>query len=192
MSVPCNDAGEIGLDALSHVLAYLNGRPEILALTSGKMMKGAHDNIAGAIARPDAAGISPARRHIHIDGALNAMVVPFLDEAPDFDPPDLPARHREHLHVRPHNDRNADALRRARGAQAACRAHRIGDRIFEVKQHNPVGFAQRPCRACHVGPFLRTKNEWFRETPAIALLELSAWQPRCVEAARPCSSVHFR
>ncbi|MFN0194122.1 MAG: hypothetical protein ACKVP5_19460 [Aestuariivirga sp.] len=45
-------------------------------------MKGAHDNIAGVIERLDGAGVTEDRRYIHLDGALNAMVVPFADQAP--------------------------------------------------------------------------------------------------------------
>jgi len=46
-------------------------------------MKGAHDDIAGALAVLDAAGCGPDRRYVHLDGALNAMVIPFLKGAPE-------------------------------------------------------------------------------------------------------------
>jgi histidine decarboxylase len=81
-SVACNDAGEIDLEAFAAALAGLNGRPVIAALTCGTTMKGAHDDIAGVIARLDEAGIAREHRYIHVDGALNAMVIPFLAEAP--------------------------------------------------------------------------------------------------------------
>ena len=45
-------------------------------------MKGAHDDIAGAIAAMDDAGYGRDRRFIHVDGALNAMVIPFVESAP--------------------------------------------------------------------------------------------------------------
>jgi histidine decarboxylase len=83
VSVACSEAGEIDLEAFTAALAGLNGRPVIVALTCGTTMKGAHDDIAGIIEKLDAAGISREKRYIHVDGALNAMVIPFLTEAPD-------------------------------------------------------------------------------------------------------------
>lgn len=74
--------GALDLGALADALVSLQGRPIILALTCGTTMKGAHDDIAGAIGVLDAAGYGPERRYIHIDGALNAMVIPFLQNAP--------------------------------------------------------------------------------------------------------------
>jgi histidine decarboxylase len=83
VSVACNQAGEIDLDAFSSALLKLAGRPLVVALTCGTTMKGAHDDIAGAIARLEQAGITQERRYIHVDGALNAMVVPFIAGAPE-------------------------------------------------------------------------------------------------------------
>lgn len=92
VEVNSNVKGEIDLAHLAEVIADLRGRPVILALTCGTTMKGAHDDIAGAIAVLDAAGYGPEQRYIHVDGALNAMVVPFLPAArhaiqPSFDHP---------------------------------------------------------------------------------------------------------
>jgi histidine decarboxylase len=81
--VASNTKGEIDLDALTLVLSTLNGRSVIVALTCGTTMKGAHDDIAGVIARLDAAGITRVKRYIHVDGALNAMVIPYIDTAPE-------------------------------------------------------------------------------------------------------------
>jgi histidine decarboxylase len=53
-----------------------------VALTCGTTVKGAHDDIGAATACLDAAGIGPERRFVHVDGALNAMVLPFVREAP--------------------------------------------------------------------------------------------------------------
>ena len=83
VSVDCSEAGEIDLDAFTAALASLNGRPVIVALTCGTTMKGAYDDIARIIEKLDEAGIAREKRYIHIDGALNAMVIPFLTEAPD-------------------------------------------------------------------------------------------------------------
>jgi len=75
--------GELDLVALAEKLGELKGRPVILALTCGTTIKGAHDDIAGAIGILDAAGYGQDRRYVHVDGALNAMVIPFLQNAPD-------------------------------------------------------------------------------------------------------------
>jgi histidine decarboxylase len=81
--------GEIDLADLGQKLDGLKGRPVILALTCGTTMTGAHDDIAGAIAVLDQAGIGPDRRFVHVDGALNAMVVPFLPASPQSIRPDF-------------------------------------------------------------------------------------------------------
>jgi histidine decarboxylase len=80
--VLANPAGEIDLADLAEKLGALKGRPVILALTCGTTMTGAHDDIAGAIEVLEEAGYEADRRYVHIDGALNAMVVPFLPGAP--------------------------------------------------------------------------------------------------------------
>jgi histidine decarboxylase len=81
--VDSNKTGEIDLDALSLVLNRLQKRTVIVALTCGTTMKGAHDDIAGVIARLDAAGVKRDKRYIHVDGALNAMVIPYINGAAD-------------------------------------------------------------------------------------------------------------
>ena len=80
VQVDSNEDGEIDLVAFAKVLKLLNGRPVIVALTCGTTMKGAHDDIGGVVRLLDKAGCA---RYIHVDGALNAMVIPFLDEAED-------------------------------------------------------------------------------------------------------------
>jgi histidine decarboxylase len=81
VAVDCEPGGAIATDALFQTLEIYRDRPIILALTCGTTVKGAHDNIAAAIAACDAAGIERHQRFIHIDGALNAMVLPFVDAA---------------------------------------------------------------------------------------------------------------
>ena len=83
ISIACDESGEINIDALSLVLQQLAGRPAVVALTCGTTMKGAHDDIGSIISRLDAAGITQDHRYIHVDGALNAMVIPFVSGAPD-------------------------------------------------------------------------------------------------------------
>jgi histidine decarboxylase len=82
LSIRCSTNGAISLAHLQESLRSLDGRPVVLALTCGTTMKGAHDDIRGAIAALDEAGYDRDRRFIHVDGALNAMVVPFAPAAP--------------------------------------------------------------------------------------------------------------
>ena len=53
-----------------------------MAITCGTTVRGAHDDIGGVLARLDASGFGAGRRFVHVDGALNAMVLPFVDDAP--------------------------------------------------------------------------------------------------------------
>jgi histidine decarboxylase len=73
-------SGAINLDALSKALKLTANRGAILFLTCGTTVKGAHDDIGAAIACLVAHDID--KRYIHIDGALNAMVLPFIDGVP--------------------------------------------------------------------------------------------------------------
>jgi histidine decarboxylase len=80
--VECEAGGAIDIDAFERALRSTGGRPVIVALTCGTTMNGAHDDIAAVMERLDSAGYGPDRRFVHVDGALNAMVVPFISEAP--------------------------------------------------------------------------------------------------------------
>ena len=80
--VDCTPDGAIDLDALAAALEPLRGEPVIVALTCGTTVRGAHDDIGGVLARLDASGFGAQRRFVHVDGALNAMVLPFVDDAP--------------------------------------------------------------------------------------------------------------
>jgi len=82
LSVASHPDGSIDLEALATVLNKLRGSPVILALTCGTTVKGAHDDIAAAVMLLDQMGFGPDRRFIHVDGALNAMVLPFAHGAP--------------------------------------------------------------------------------------------------------------
>jgi histidine decarboxylase len=71
--------GEINIAALERALRACGGKA-ILALTCGTTVKGAHDDIAAAMLCLDRCAIT--QRYVHIDGALNAMVLPFTDGVP--------------------------------------------------------------------------------------------------------------
>ena len=145
VSIGCTSDGAIDLEALAEAVALLD-RPVIVALTCGTTVKGAHDDIGGVLACLDAAGIGPHRRFVLVDGALNALVLPFLDDVPFGIRPSF--RHAiDSIHLRPQDDRNADALRRPRGAAATRRAYRLRHRLPAVERHHTNGVAQRPRRS---------------------------------------------
>jgi histidine decarboxylase len=80
LCVAADATGAIDIAALDEALEQHEGKPIILALTCGTTVKGAHDNIAAAMALLNTRGF--ARRYVHLDGALNAMVLPFADKVP--------------------------------------------------------------------------------------------------------------
>lgn len=75
--------GAVDLDALESALTeqdHSNGI--IVALTCGTTVKGAHDDVGAVVHLLEDRGFGPDRRFVHVDGALNAMVLPFLDGPP--------------------------------------------------------------------------------------------------------------
>jgi histidine decarboxylase len=82
VAVDCEPGGALDIAAFQRALRAESGRNVIVALTCGTTVKGAHDDIAAAMACLNEAGFDRQRRFVHIDGALNAMVLPFVDEAP--------------------------------------------------------------------------------------------------------------
>jgi histidine decarboxylase len=81
--VACEPSGEVSLQDLRRVLSKLRSAFVIVVLTSGTTVKGAHDDIGGALEALDDCGFPQQRRFVHIDGALNGMVLPFLDGVPE-------------------------------------------------------------------------------------------------------------
>jgi histidine decarboxylase len=81
-AVDCDPTGAIDAAALRKKLTNLSARNVIVVLTCGTTVKGAHDDIGAILEALDDAGYGSDRRFVHIDGALNAMVLPFLGEAP--------------------------------------------------------------------------------------------------------------
>lgn len=82
VAVECDPSGAIDIAAFNDAIQSLQGRPVIVALTCGTTVKGAHDDIAGVVGCLDAAHLGPDKRFIHVDGALNAMVLPFAPAVP--------------------------------------------------------------------------------------------------------------
>jgi histidine decarboxylase len=82
IAVDCERSGAIDIEAFARTLDTLDGSPLIVALTCGTTVKGAHDDIAAVDACLELAGLGLGRRYIHVDGALNAMVLPFTTGVP--------------------------------------------------------------------------------------------------------------
>ncbi len=75
--------GAIDLEALENALTERDrSNGIIVALTCGTTVKGAHDEIGAAVHLLEDRGFGPDRRFVHVDGALNAMVLPFLEGPP--------------------------------------------------------------------------------------------------------------
>jgi histidine decarboxylase len=81
--VACEPGGAIDISAFKRTLAQVRGTAVIVALTCGTTFKGAHDDIGAVLDALDTAGFGAKRRFVHVDGALDAMVLPFVKEAPD-------------------------------------------------------------------------------------------------------------
>ncbi|MER9152776.1 histidine decarboxylase [Mesorhizobium opportunistum] len=82
LTCQADDSGAICPGALREIVHANRHRCVILALTCGTTMKGAHDDIGACVNVLARVGIDPSRRFVHVDGALNAMVLPFVDGLP--------------------------------------------------------------------------------------------------------------
>lgn len=75
-----NESGEICLDEFQRLVKTYADRDLIITLTCGTTIRGAHDDIQGCLDVLESEGIPRKQRYIHVDGALNAMVLPFLTD----------------------------------------------------------------------------------------------------------------
>jgi len=76
--------GEIDYDILAKALAANKGRPAIINVNVGTTVKGAVDNLDRILRTLMAAGYEEKDYHIHCDGALFALMLPFVDFAPEI------------------------------------------------------------------------------------------------------------
>jgi len=83
-SIPTLPMGEIDYDALSSEIAKNIDRPVIINVNIGTTVKGAVDNLDRILRILTTLKIPRERYHIHIDGALFAMMMPFVDWAPEI------------------------------------------------------------------------------------------------------------
>ncbi len=85
--IDADEHGELDLAAFAASLEERSGRRVIVVLTCGTTLQEGHDNIAGALAVMDEAGVPDSYRYVHIDAALSGMVVAFDENAsPDIRP----------------------------------------------------------------------------------------------------------
>ncbi|KAL7442607.1 hypothetical protein ACHAXH_006715 [Discostella pseudostelligera] len=82
-AIPTLPMGEIDYDALASEIAKNRDRPVIINVNIGTTVKGAVDNLDRILRILKTLGIPRERFHIHCDGALFAMMMPFVDWAPE-------------------------------------------------------------------------------------------------------------
>lgn len=83
-SVPTLPMGEIDYEALSRELSKNRDRPAIINVNIGTTVKGAVDDLDRILQILEDLQIPRERYHIHCDGALFAMMMPFIDHAPEI------------------------------------------------------------------------------------------------------------
>jgi histidine decarboxylase len=84
-SIPTLAMGEINYDLLAQELDRNRHVPAIINVNIGTTVKGAVDDIDRIIQILQDLGIPRERYHIHCDGALFALMMPFIDDAPKID-----------------------------------------------------------------------------------------------------------
>mmetsp|Transcript_4274 Transcript_4274/g.10880 ORF Transcript_4274/g.10880 Transcript_4274/m.10880 type:complete len:567 (-) Transcript_4274:139-1839(-) len=75
--------GEIDYDALASEISKNLDKPVIINVNIGTTVKGAVDNLDRILRILKTLGVPRERFHIHCDGALFAMMMPFVDWAPE-------------------------------------------------------------------------------------------------------------
>jgi histidine decarboxylase len=83
-SVPTLPMGEIDYDVLARELDKNRDKPAIINVNIGTTVKGAVDNLDRILKMLEDLKIPRDRYHIHCDGALFAMMMPFIDNAPEI------------------------------------------------------------------------------------------------------------
>lgn len=83
-AIPTLATGEIDYDILASEIAKNKDRPVIINVNIGTTVKGAVDNLDRILRILNNLNIPRERFHIHCDGALFAMMMPFVDFAPEI------------------------------------------------------------------------------------------------------------
>jgi len=82
--IPTLPMGEIDYDILASEIEKNRDRPVIINVNIGTTVKGAVDNLDRILRILNNLNIPRERFHIHCDGALFAMMMPFVDFAPEI------------------------------------------------------------------------------------------------------------
>merc|ERR1712238_612097 len=83
-SIPTLPMGEINYDLLERELDQNRQHPAIINVNIGATVKGAVDNLDRILAILTRLEIPRERYYIHLDGALFALMMPFIDNAPEI------------------------------------------------------------------------------------------------------------
>jgi len=83
-AIPTLPMGEINYDLLERELDQNRDKPAIINVNIGTTVKGAVDNLDRIIDILTRLEIPRERYHIHCDGALFALMMPFIDNAPEI------------------------------------------------------------------------------------------------------------
>ena len=83
-AIPTLPMGEINYDLLARELDQNRDYPAIINVNIGTTVKGAVDNLDRILDILTTLDIPRDRYHIHCDGALFALMMPFLDNAPEI------------------------------------------------------------------------------------------------------------
>lgn len=83
-AIPTLAMGEIDYDILASKLTQNKHRPAIINVNIGTTVKGAVDNLDRVLRILKSVGYTRDRFHIHCDGALFAVMMPFVDWAPEI------------------------------------------------------------------------------------------------------------
>ena len=84
ISIPTLPMGEINYDILAHEIEKNRHLPVIINVNIGTTVKGAVDNLDRILQILEVLDIPRERYHIHCDGALFALMMPFIDNAPEI------------------------------------------------------------------------------------------------------------
>jgi histidine decarboxylase len=82
-SIPTLPMGEVDYDALSHAISQNLDKPVILNVNIGTTVKGAVDNLDRILRILETLQIPREQYYIHCDGALFALMMPFIRHAPE-------------------------------------------------------------------------------------------------------------
>jgi len=83
-AIPTLPMGEIDYDVLAREIEKNQDRSIIINVNIGTTVKGAVDNLDRILRILKGLGVPRERFHIHCDGALFAMMMPFIDYAPEI------------------------------------------------------------------------------------------------------------